>query len=115
MFVAGVQVPASEPYWVRRCTYFGISGIVEDYLEGYEYGLFKQSHRKFFCWINDWYGLSNEEIREYEDRVNKEMTERMRKSTKAGPVGESAIKQAVENAKIDDLATSSNNLPEPDA
>lgn len=36
------------------CTYFGISGTVEDFLEGYEYNLFKSSHRKFFCWINEW-------------------------------------------------------------
>lgn len=77
------------------CTYFGLSGTVEDYLEGYEYTLFKTSHRKFFCWIDEWHGLNDEEIREYEKRVNAEMTEKMRKATGWGPVGQEAIENAL--------------------
>ena len=77
------------------CTYFGISGTVEEYLEGYEYNLFKMSHRKFFCWIDEWHGLSDDEIREYERRLNEEMTAKMRKATGAGPVGQTAIENAI--------------------
>ena len=47
--------------------YFGLRSKVEEYCISYERNLFLSSHKQLFCWIDDWYGLSETQIRQIED------------------------------------------------
>lgn len=42
--------------------------------------------------------------------MNKEMTERMQKSTAAGPVGKDAIEASLKTSGLDDMSTSEHDL-----
>lgn len=59
-----------------RFKVFGLQSKVEQW--GHRYGIknpFMQYHRKLFCWIDEWFGLTIEDIRAMEDetaRITKE-------------------------------------------
>lgn len=82
----------------KLCTvefkWFGIQGKVEKYIqsvnmiiielnkENYDYfwillktekRLFTKFHKQLFCWIDDWYGLTMNDIRRIEDETQKEL------------------------------------------
>ena len=43
------------------------------------------SHRQAFAWIDDWYGMTMDDVREYEARMQDETNERLRQEgSKAG-------------------------------
>jgi len=67
-----------------HCSYFGIQTIVQNYLEGYEHGLFKDSHRRLWCWQDEWIHMSTEELLIFEQKVSQEMNEGMRQIMAGG-------------------------------
>lgn len=62
-----------------RFKIFGLQTKVEQW--GHQYGfrnVFLESHRKLFCWIDEWYGLKIDDIRAMEDetkRINQQKLE----------------------------------------
>ena len=46
--------------------YFGLQGKVETLIQTYQRSLFNASHRQLFCWIDEWYGKTMEDIRAME-------------------------------------------------
>eukprot|EP00281_Chroomonas_sp_CCMP1168_P012691 CAMPEP_0206281522 /NCGR_PEP_ID=MMETSP0047_2-20121206/39172_1 /ASSEMBLY_ACC=CAM_ASM_000192 /TAXON_ID=195065 /ORGANISM="Chroomonas mesostigmatica_cf, Strain CCMP1168" /LENGTH=231 /DNA_ID=CAMNT_0053711687 /DNA_START=1 /DNA_END=693 /DNA_ORIENTATION=+ len=49
--------------------YWGLQGKIEDFMQTYEQGLFQAANRQLFCWIDDWYGLSLTDVRDFEREV----------------------------------------------
>ena len=39
-------------------------------------------HRQLFCWLDEWLGMSIEDIRAYEDRLAKEMADKLAQQPK---------------------------------
>eukprot|EP00291_Cryptomonas_curvata_P028204 CAMPEP_0172208138 /NCGR_PEP_ID=MMETSP1050-20130122/34287_1 /TAXON_ID=233186 /ORGANISM="Cryptomonas curvata, Strain CCAP979/52" /LENGTH=374 /DNA_ID=CAMNT_0012887659 /DNA_START=17 /DNA_END=1139 /DNA_ORIENTATION=+ len=88
---------------VISCAYFGIAGTVEDYLEGYERSLFKGTHRKLYSWMDEWFGMTEEQIRAWEQQMNADMNSRMRlsasvPSSDSSPMGSSDQLQALDDS-----------------
>jgi hypothetical protein len=46
--------------------YFGLQGKVENLIQSYQRSLFNASHRQLFCWIDEWFGKTMEDIRTME-------------------------------------------------
>jgi hypothetical protein len=46
--------------------YFGLQGKVENLIQTYQRSLFNASHRQLFCWIDEWFGKTMEDIRAME-------------------------------------------------
>lgn len=55
--------------------WFGLSGKVEKFIQNAEKRLFTKFHRQIFCWIDNWYGLTMNDIREIENKTQKELAE----------------------------------------
>ncbi|VDM92883.1 unnamed protein product [Onchocerca ochengi] len=55
--------------------WFGLTKIVENYAHRQYPRLFTKFHREVFCWMDNWYGLTMADIREIEDKAQKELEE----------------------------------------
>jgi hypothetical protein len=67
----------------EKFKWFGIQGRVENLIMSQEERLFRNFHRQLFCWTDEWYGLTMQDIRALEavtvDELNKERKEGHRK------------------------------------
>lgn len=52
-----------------KVDYALVGGKVEKWIQGFEKNLFTTFHRKVFCWIDDWFGLSIADIRRMEEET----------------------------------------------
>ncbi|XP_033115448.1 phosphatidylinositol transfer protein alpha isoform-like isoform X1 [Anneissia japonica] len=53
--------------------WWGLQSRVENFIMKSERRLFTVFHRQLFCWIDQWYGLTMEDIRRIEDETKKEL------------------------------------------
>ena len=53
--------------------WFGLQNKVESFIFRTERRLFTNFHRQVFCWMDMWYGLSMDDIREIEEETQKEL------------------------------------------
>jgi len=81
-----------KPDWVSTqqpimCSYklckinfavWGLQTSVESYLSGFLREIFVLGHRQAFCWTDEWWDLTMEDIRKYEDETQKLLAERMK-------------------------------------
>ena len=49
--------------------YWPLSSTIEPFMHSYEKGIFQNANRQMFCWIDDWHGLTEEQVKLYEDAV----------------------------------------------
>lgn len=56
---------------------FGLQTRVETFTHKCVRDVLVLGHRQAFAWIDSWYGLTIEDIREYEDKMNKEMNQKV--------------------------------------
>ncbi len=59
--------------------WFGLQTKVESFISNYEEKLFAQFHRKIWCWCDDWFGMSLEDIRKMEDKTKEDLEEQRAK------------------------------------
>ncbi|KAK3085035.1 hypothetical protein FSP39_023166 [Pinctada imbricata] len=55
--------------------WFGLQNRVEKFIQQQERRIFLNFHRQLVCWMDKWYGLSMQDIREIEDRTKRELDE----------------------------------------
>lgn len=53
--------------------WFGFQTRVENFIQKSEQRLFTTLHRKLFCWMDRWHGLTMEDIRSLEDQTKEEL------------------------------------------
>ena len=51
--------------------YWPLSSTIEPFMHTYEHGIFLNANRSMFCWIDDWHGLTEEDVKVYEVRQNR--------------------------------------------
>lgn len=82
------SIPAStaEDHCRCRCCYklvrekfkwFGLQTRVESLIMTQEERLFRNMHRQLFCWMDEWYGMTMENIRELEAKTAKELVDEL--------------------------------------
>jgi len=52
---------------------FGLQGKVESFLQNFERNLFLKFHRQVYCWLDEWFGLSMEDVRNYENKTKQDL------------------------------------------
>jgi len=57
--------------------WWGLQTKVENFIMGLESGIFLKFHRQVFCWIDEWYGMSMEEVRKYEEELKQQINKKM--------------------------------------
>ncbi|CAG0879124.1 unnamed protein product [Cyprideis torosa] len=80
--------PIMTCYKLVTCEFkwFGLQNRVESFTMKTERRLFTNFHRQLFCWMDGWYGLTMEDIREMEEKVRQELDEQRVKGTLRGTV-----------------------------
>lgn len=53
--------------------WWGLQGQVENFIQKQERRIFQLFHRQVFCWIDQWHGLTMEDIRRLEDKTKEEL------------------------------------------
>uniref|UniRef100_A0A7S0EYJ1 WW domain-containing protein n=1 Tax=Hanusia phi TaxID=3032 RepID=A0A7S0EYJ1_9CRYP len=71
--------------------YWPFQHKIEEFMHSYERSIFLNANRSMFCWMDEWHGLSVEEVRLYEELV----TDRTNKIT--------AIKEGKLHGRIEDI------------
>ncbi|VDM66906.1 unnamed protein product [Strongylus vulgaris] len=61
--------------------WFGLQKMVESYTHTQYPRLFSKFHREVFCWIDNWHGLTMEDIRAIEAKAQKELEEQRKSGT----------------------------------
>ena len=67
-----------------RFKWWGLQNRVEKMIQNQEHRLFSNFHRQVFCWMDNWYGLTMNDIRELEDKTQTELDEMRRKGSIKG-------------------------------
>jgi len=57
--------------------WWGFQTKVENFIMGLEGGIFLKFHRQVFCWIDEWYGMTMEEVRQYEEELKQQINKKM--------------------------------------
>jgi hypothetical protein len=88
-----------------RCDIFGIQGRVEKLLDSVEQGLYLRFHKQIFTLMDEWHGLSVDDIRKMEDRLKAKLDstlESMDLTTRAGAAADAPdrLELDVEKRKI---------------
>lgn len=73
--------PVMTVYKLITCEFkwWGMQGQVEGTLMSQEHVLFNRLHRQIYCWMNEWYGMTIDDIRALEDKTKADL-EDQRKS-----------------------------------
>jgi len=58
--------------------WFGFQGRVEKFLQTFERDLFLKFHRQVYCWLDEWFGLSLEEVRNFEAKTKQDLDNKLK-------------------------------------
>ncbi|XP_071537192.1 phosphatidylinositol transfer protein alpha isoform-like [Panulirus ornatus] len=80
--------PVMTCYKLVTCEFrwFGLQARVEKYIQDFERRVFTIFHRQVFCWLDQWYGLTIDDIRCLENRTKKELDQQRQDGTLRGLV-----------------------------
>ncbi|TRY68646.1 hypothetical protein TCAL_07686 [Tigriopus californicus] len=65
-----------------RLDVWGIQGRVEDFIQKSIREILLVGHRQAVAWLDDWYGMTIEDVREYELKMQSETNARMQEDLK---------------------------------
>jgi len=66
--------------------WFGLQSQIEKTIMKQERRIFTNFHRMAFCWMDNWFQLSMEDIRAIEDKTKKELDEQLRDDVVRGTI-----------------------------
>jgi len=74
---------------------FGFQSMVESFLMKFERDLFFNFHRQVYCWLDEWFGMTMDDIREYENRTKVDLDNKLKEAapTAAEPAAEKEGKE----------------------
>jgi len=67
------------------CKIFGFQKKAEKYMLDFEYTVFLRFHKQLFCWLDEWYGLSDTEIEKFTKEMYDAMNTEITKNVKERP------------------------------
>ncbi|KAL3857995.1 hypothetical protein ACJMK2_012613 [Sinanodonta woodiana] len=78
--------PVMCAYKLVSCKFkwFGLQNRVEKFIQTQEQRLFTLFHRQVFCWTDKWYGMTMDDIREWEEKTKRELDEQRSKGDARG-------------------------------
>jgi hypothetical protein len=82
-----------------RCKIFGLKKKVENHLISMETNIFLKFHKQLFCWTDDWYGQTLEDVLRMELDMAKEAGKKIESHTKAVDGENNKTKEDEEKAK----------------
>ena len=68
----------------ERFKWFGLQGRVESLIMSQEERLFRNFHRQLFCWMDEWYGLTMQDIRRLEAATADDLKNELEHGQKKG-------------------------------
>ena len=68
----------------EKFKWFGIQTRVENLIMTQEERLFRNFHRQLFCWTDEWYGLTMQDIRALEAAAVEELNKERKEGSKKG-------------------------------
>jgi len=57
---------------------FGVQGKVERFMMDMERNIFLKFHRQVYCWLDEWFGWTMEDVRRYEDQTKKDLENKLK-------------------------------------
>ncbi|PAA48622.1 hypothetical protein BOX15_Mlig021487g2 [Macrostomum lignano] len=78
--------PVMCAYKLVTCEFkwFGLQGRIESFIHTMERRIFTNFHRQVFCSMDQWYGLTMEQIRKWEEETKKELDDQIEKGPARG-------------------------------
>ncbi|VDQ04171.1 unnamed protein product [Trichobilharzia regenti] len=75
IYQSNTDLPIMCAYKLVTCEFkwWGIQGRVETLIQSQERRIFLNFNRQVFCWLDKWYGLSMDDIRDVEEKTKKEL------------------------------------------
>eukprot|EP00096_Caligus_rogercresseyi_P015255 TRINITY_DN7700_c0_g1_i1.p1 TRINITY_DN7700_c0_g1~~TRINITY_DN7700_c0_g1_i1.p1 ORF type:complete len:279 (+),score=76.37 TRINITY_DN7700_c0_g1_i1:54-890(+) len=64
---------------------WGLQGRIESYIQNTIREILLVGHKQAFAWIDDWYGMTEDEVREYESQMQSETNEKVKSSAPSTP------------------------------
>lgn len=68
---------------------FGLQSKVESFLMKFERDLFLKFHRQVYCWLDEWFGMTMEDIRNYETKTKQDLDQKLKTTEGTGEDGAS--------------------------
>jgi len=78
---------------------FGLQGKVESFLQNFERNLFLKFHRQVYCWLDDWFGMSIDDVREYEAKTKTDLDDKIKTGEKGEKGEEPNASTSLQNDK----------------
>jgi len=63
---------------------FGFQGRVEKFLHTFERDLFLKFHRQVYSWLDEWYGMTIEDVRNYENKTKQDLDNKLKTGESQG-------------------------------
>ncbi|EAL62395.1 hypothetical protein ACTFIW_008412 [Dictyostelium discoideum] len=57
--------------------YFGFQTKVENFMMGIEFDLFTKFHRQVYCWLDEWFGMSMDDVRAFELKTKEDLKKKL--------------------------------------
>eukprot|EP01087_Luapelamoeba_hula_P011755 TRINITY_DN323_c0_g1_i1.p1 TRINITY_DN323_c0_g1~~TRINITY_DN323_c0_g1_i1.p1 ORF type:complete len:301 (-),score=74.81 TRINITY_DN323_c0_g1_i1:85-882(-) len=91
-----------QPGWIESadpvmCAYkmvtvefkwWGLQTKIENFMMSMETNIFLKFHKQVYCWMDEWFGMTMEEVRKFEDELREQMTKKMEDIKAQGTEGE---------------------------
>jgi len=62
---------------------FGFQGRVEKFLQTFERDLFFKFHRQVYCWLDEWFGMTMEDVRAFENKTKAVLDDKLKEGDTA--------------------------------
>jgi len=63
---------------------FGLQGTVEKFLQTFERDLFLKFHRQVYCWLDEWFGMTLEDVRAFESKTKSDLDSKLQTGAEEG-------------------------------
>eukprot|EP01116_Phalansterium_solitarium_P010935 TRINITY_DN26536_c0_g1_i1.p1 TRINITY_DN26536_c0_g1~~TRINITY_DN26536_c0_g1_i1.p1 ORF type:complete len:328 (-),score=106.58 TRINITY_DN26536_c0_g1_i1:82-1065(-) len=98
-----------------KCKIFGLQNKLEKWLVDFEEQIFLRFHKQVFCWQDDWWGMTHEQLLEYENKLFADMANEIHANTKElTPEEKKALEAEVQKSLAAVQSDAKADDPDPD-
>jgi len=63
---------------------WGLQGKVEGFLQNFERNLFLKFHKQVYSWLDEWFGMTMEDVRNYESKTKADLDDKLKTGDEKG-------------------------------